>query len=229
MRPMTLTGLAAACLLALAGCDDGGTDGGALATLDAQVAVDGGAADRGAVDGGGAADLGAEVDAALPDAALPDALAPDAMAPVAQLMVVEGHERDIGGNWLCAGQPSEGRVRALVDQGAVIISLRTPGEDPFDEPGLVAELGGTFIRYPTTGADYDTVAFREAMYDLYDGWRAQDVPVYLHCASGNRAGASWALYNAERLGLPADEAIALGRAAGLTGLEGRVRAILGVD
>jgi hypothetical protein len=72
-------------------------------------------------------------------------------------------------------------------------------------------LGGTFIRYPTTSANYETVAFREAMYDLYDAQLDAGVTVYLHCASSNRVGASWALYQAERKGVPAEEAIVTGR------------------
>ena len=89
-------------------------------------------------------------------------------------------------------------------------------------------LGGTFLRYPTSPADYNNVQFREALYDLYDEHRALDPPVYLHCASGNRAGASWALYQAERLGTDAEEAVSLGRAAGLSSLETTVRSILGL-
>jgi protein tyrosine phosphatase (PTP) superfamily phosphohydrolase (DUF442 family) len=142
--------------------------------------------------------------------------------------VTESYESDIGGRWISAGQPTDVRVEDVVGQGATVISLRLSSEDPFDEPALIESLGGTFIRYPTTPADYNNVAFREALYDLYDEHRAGEPPVYLHCASGNRAGASWALYQAERLGTDSEEAVTLGKAAGLGSLETTVRTILGL-
>jgi hypothetical protein len=49
--------------------------------------------------------------------------------------------------------------------------------------------------------------------------------VYLHCASSNHVGPSWALYHAERLGVPPEEALAMGRAAGLGSLEALVREV----
>lgn len=236
MRRLWVLGLLA--LVWTAGCDDS-SGGGEPALGDCGLAVEkclaqdaGAEADQALADMG-ATDLGATVDAepmdALVDAEPMDAAAPDAEPP-ATLTATEGHEHEVEGNWLVAGQPSEARLTELVELGAVIISLRTPGEDPFDEQGLVEGLGGTFIRYATTPADYDQVAFREGMYDLYDEWRDPPVPVYLHCASANRAGTSWALYLAERQGVPGEEAIARGRAAGMgAALEARVRSILGLD
>ena len=50
----------------------------------------------------------------------------------------------------------------------------------------------------------------------------------LHCASGNRAGALLALEQAQQDGLPAAQALALGKAAGLTHLEPAVRKALGL-
>lgn len=142
------------------------------------------------------------------------------------LTATQSHEAEILYGWLAAGQPSEDRLREVVEQGAVVISLRAVAEDPFDEPALVESLGGTFIRYPTSGPDYDSVDFREGMYDLYDEQLDAGNLVYLHCASSNRVGASWALYQAERKGVPAEEAIQMGRDAGLSSLESRVRAVL---
>lgn len=174
------------------------------------------------------ADAGADVQEQAPDSgtATPDA-APDLEdRPV--LVATESYEADILYGWVAAGQPTEARLEEVVATGATIISLRLPAEDPFDEPGLIASLGGTFIRYPVSPTDYDSVAFREAMYDLYDAELDAGNIVYLHCASSNRVGASWALYQAERKGVDGEEAIAMGRAAGLGSLETRVREILGL-
>lgn len=212
--------------LALAGCE--GEDGGDAA--DARVEETAADAENMAADVG-IADMDDEVDAAVEaDAAdgdpVPDAGEPLDAAPAAQLNATEPYERAVEFGWIAAGQPTEARVREIVAAGVPIISLRYPQEDPFDEAALVAELGGRFERYATSGADYDSVAFRDAMYDLYDGYIEAGGTVYLHCASSNRVGASWALYHGERLGLGVDEAIAVGQAAGLSGLVGRVRAIL---
>lgn len=165
-------------------------------------------------------------DATLDAAAPPDAAPPDA-APEPVIVPAPG-EHDLGESWIGSGQPSEARVRELITAGARIISLRYPDEDPFDEPAVVESLGGVFIRYPTQGMQYYEEAFREGMFDLYDEQHDLGGPVYLHCASSNRVGASWALYNALRRGVPAEEAIELGRAAGLTSLESLVRDVLGL-
>ncbi len=172
-------------------------------------------------------DIGALSDVAQDDAGInADASADAEVLPT--LVASGGNEADILYGWVAAGQPSEQRVREIIATGATIISLRAVSEDPFDEPALIDSLGGTFIRYPTASANYESVAFREAMYDLYDAQLDAGVTVYLHCASSNRVGASWALYQAERKGVPSEEAIALGKTAGLASLESLVRQILGV-
>jgi protein tyrosine phosphatase (PTP) superfamily phosphohydrolase (DUF442 family) len=142
--------------------------------------------------------------------------------------VTESYEADIGEGWIAAGQPTQARLEDVVGQGARILSLRHASEEAFDEQALVESLGGTFIRYATSGSDYENVAFREAMYDLYDAEHEKGGPVYLHCASSNRVGASWALYNAERKGVAAEDALELGRQAGLGSLESMVMDILGL-
>lgn len=215
--------------VALAGCDDGGDDPAAEAN-DAAVAIemDQGAearVDATAPDEGVAPDAGAALDMAADMAPILDV---DMAAAPVILRASEPYERDVDFDWIAAGQPSEARLRAVVEAGVPVISLRYPNEDPFDEAGLIESLGGSFTRYATSGADYDSVDFREGMYDLYEAAIAAGGTVYLHCASSNRVGASWALFHAERLGLDAEAALEKGRAAGLSGLEGRVRAILGL-
>jgi protein tyrosine phosphatase (PTP) superfamily phosphohydrolase (DUF442 family) len=214
-------------LVALVGCDDG-SDGALVADCGSPIACELTAADAAGLDTG--VELDAELLAdmgPLPDMAEIDAMLPDA-APVEMLTVVERHEHDIGHNWLSAGQPSEARVRQLVGMGAAIISLRYPQEDPFDEPALVAELGGTYTRYPVQASDYEDPDFREALYDIYDAHMEAGGPVYMHCASSNRAGASWALYQAERVGVDPEEALELGRQAGMSSTAALVRGILGL-
>lgn len=52
-------------------------------------------------------------------------------------------------------------------------------------------------------------------------------PVLLHCASGNRAGALLALIAASD-GMPAEDAVELGRLGGMTSMEAPVREVLGL-
>ena len=178
----------------------------------------------------GLADMGALADTAVdePDTSLEDAQSAPDVDERPTLEASGANEADILYGWVAAGQPSEARVEEVVATGAVIISLRDQSEDPFDEPALVDSLGGTFIRYATQSSDYDDPAFREAMYDLYDEQLDAGNIVYLHCASSNRVGASWALYQAERKGVEAEAALQMGRDAGLTSLESRVREVLGL-
>ena len=145
------------------------------------------------------------------------------------LAVVEEHERDLGGGWLGGGQPSEARLRQVVEGRARVITLRAPTEDPgYDEAAVVAAAGERLRVLPTSASSFRDVAFRKALYDLLDRERAQLGPVYLHCGSGNRVGAAWALYQAERLGVAPGKALELGKAAGLSSLEPEVRRLLGL-
>ncbi len=198
---------------------DGTTSCMALACADAGSNPD---------DGGAGPDSG---DEPSPDAGNDTASTSDAAdsGDSPTLSATESNEADILYGWVAAGQPTEERVEEIVATGATIISLRLESEDPFDEPGLIDSLGGTFIRYPTRGSDYDDVDFREGMYDLYDEQLEAGNIVYLHCASSNRVGASWALYQAERKDVPPEEAIEMGKDAGLSSLEDRVREILGLQ
>lgn len=237
-HPLPRTLLALWLTLLLAGC---GADGGATAAdpgagtgqgaanSDAGADSHGTAGDAGAVDGG-------QTDAATADAGGQDgATGADDANPVdtwaerrAAFVPTAGHEHALGGGWIGAGQPSQARLKEVVALGARVLSLRVASEDPFDEEALVEAAGGTFIRYPVVASKYYDKPFREALYDLYDAQHEEGGLVYLHCASSNRVGASWALYQAERKNVPVADAIALGKAAGMTGLTQLVEEILGV-
>ena len=64
-------------------------------------------------------------------------------------------------------------------------------------------------------------------YRLWQALQGAPGKVLVHCSTGNRAGALMALA-AHAQGLPAADALALGKAAGLTGLEPAVRGKLGL-
>lgn len=115
------------------------------------------------------------------------------------------------------GQPSQDDLARLKSEGVrTVIDLRGPQEDRgYDEAAEARRLGMTYFALPITGKDDVTPANAKALGELL---RAQDGNVLLHCASGNRVGALLAMDAAAR-GVPREEALELGRKAGLRSLE----------
>ena len=62
---------------------------------------------------------------------------------------------------------------------------------------------------------------------IYTALSTAGTPVLVHCGSGNRVGALFALRAAWLQGVAPAQAVALGRAAGMTALEPAIRGILG--
>lgn len=112
-----------------------------------------------------------------------------------------------------------GRVR---DAGIThVIDLTPDAETPdFDEATAVRAAGLAYSNLPLRGA-VDLTRENVVAFDALV--RGAQRPVLVHCASGNRVGAMAALRAAWVQGLPAEEAVAIGRAWGLKGLEGEVR------
>lgn len=102
-----------------------------------------------------------------------------------------------------------------------VIDLTPDDETPdFNEAATVRDSGLAYSNLPLRGgADLtrDNVMAFDALM------RSARRPVLVHCASGNRVGAMAALRAAWIEGRPADEAIAIGKAWGLKGLESEVR------
>jgi uncharacterized protein (TIGR01244 family) len=123
-----------------------------------------------------------------------------------------------------AGQPSAEALAELAKQGYVtVIDLRGVEEDRgFDEAATVEGLGMSYIQLPVSGADdvsYENAnALDRILSDLHG-------PVLLHCSSSNRVGALLAL-RAKLNGADEDEALALGKKAGLTRLQPTVEEVL---
>lgn len=115
------------------------------------------------------------------------------------------------------GQPDADAFRRLVEDAGVqtVVSFRRPQELAqldFDEPALMETLGVRFINIPVmpdtfSKADVDRLA---AVLDKTEG------PILLHCSSSNRVGGVWTTYLVQYRGLALEEALHLGRAAGLS-------------
>lgn len=124
-------------------------------------------------------------------------------------------------DYLSSGQPTPAALERLAAAGfAGVVDLRTADERRGFDEAAVAEMHG--LRYESlpvagsAGVTFENAATLEAILASFDG------PVLLHCASGNRVGALLAL-RAKAAGADDTEALAAGRAAGLTDLERVVR------
>ena len=122
-----------------------------------------------------------------------------------------------------AGQPDAATLKVFAENGyAAVIDLRTAGEDRgLDEQAVVEELGMTYVAMPV-GRHGITFENAQALDKLLAEF---DEPVLLHCGSSNRVGALLAL-RASIKGADDDEALQIGRKAGLTSLEPAVRGAL---
>ncbi|MDH3255374.1 MAG: sulfur transferase domain-containing protein [Acidobacteriota bacterium] len=126
---------------------------------------------------------------------------------------------------ISGGQPMPEQLRAARDAGyKTVINLRRPSESGVgNEPEIVAGLGMEYLSIPIDDAagltKENTAAFTSAL-------ESAEYPIVLHCSSGNRIGALFALKAYWIDGKNAEEALEIGLAAGLTRLETAVEKIL---
>jgi uncharacterized protein (TIGR01244 family) len=150
------------------------------------------------------------------------ALLPAAESPLASLpkhVALDAHRH-------VSGQPSAQAIEQLRAAGiTTVIDLRPDEETPdLDEKALAAKSGLKYHPLPITGAA-DLTRENVLRFDqLLKETRAEDV--LIHCASGNRVGAMLALQARWLQGKSAADSLAIGKAAGLTGLSSDVQALL---
>jgi protein tyrosine phosphatase (PTP) superfamily phosphohydrolase (DUF442 family) len=131
-------------------------------------------------------------------------------------------------NVLTAGQPTEEQMAALIELGYTnFVSLRPPTENGAGwEETRMRELGDvSFSRISVAGAGGLTRENVEALDRILDEAGAENSVVY--CASSNRVGGLLALRAFWLEGASPEEALALGREAGLRGLEPAVAELMG--
>ncbi len=129
------------------------------------------------------------------------------------------------GKVLTGGQPSEADLELLRTRGVTtVVSLRRADEDvPFDEEAKAEELGMSFIRIPVgTGQGLDPETAKQLRQTL----DAASGPVLLHCGSGNRVGGMYAINAFANDGKSIEEALKIGRSAGMTRFEPTILEIL---
>ena len=127
---------------------------------------------------------------------------------------------------LTGGQPTPEQLDELAQAGyKTVVNLRTEGEEgDWDAAARSAELGLDYRRLPISTADGLDVTGATAL----DALLADDSlrPMVVHCGSGNRVGALFALRAFHLQDADAEAALEIGRRAGLTRLEERVRPLL---
>jgi uncharacterized protein (TIGR01244 family) len=130
-----------------------------------------------------------------------------------------------GGTLVLGGAPTPQQLAVFADKGfTTVIDLRSPKEPGYEQESDQAKLlGMTWKGLPIAGAGDLSFANARAMLKLLE---EAEGPVLLHCASGNRVGALFALGIGQIRGTTVDEAIAYGKARGLTRLEPVVRELL---
>lgn len=129
---------------------------------------------------------------------------------------------------LCAaGQPGSSAWAPLARAGVrTVVNLRPAEEMPErDEAQEVREAGLAYVHIPVAGAEALT---RGAAYALQQVLLTSPTTVLVHCSSANRAGALIALADAWFGSRDIENALALGRDAGMSALEPTVRVMLGV-
>lgn len=128
---------------------------------------------------------------------------------------------------LSGGQPSSAQLAAAQAAGyRSVINLRNgtePGVASWGE--AVVAQGLAYHHLPIAGGAGITKENALAFAELLD---AAAKPAIAHCGSGNRIGALAALIAFHQDGKGAAEALSIGRAWGLTGLEPVVRKQLGI-
>ncbi|MDR2216561.1 MAG: hypothetical protein LBE59_12090 [Nevskiaceae bacterium] len=125
-----------------------------------------------------------------------------------------------------SGQPSGDQLALLHSAGIHnVIDLRPDAEHgDFDERMVVVHLGLGYDSLPIRGTQDMTPENVKTFDQLLT--RKQADGVLVHCASGNRVGAMMALRARWLQGKSALEALAIGKASGLTSLEADVRKLL---
>jgi protein tyrosine phosphatase (PTP) superfamily phosphohydrolase (DUF442 family) len=129
-------------------------------------------------------------------------------------------------NVATAGRPSPEQFELAKRRGVTRIVNLCPHSEPcgYDEPALIAGLGLDYVNIPVAGAADLSEDNARQLASALDGL---DGHALVHCASSNRVGALFAIKAATLDGKGVDDAIEIGRAAGLRAMEPAVRQLLG--
>lgn len=132
------------------------------------------------------------------------------------------------GRFFIAGQPDKLALeRAKAEDVSIVINLRGESESDWDEAGAAGSLGLEFYQVPVDGGAEQLAT--GPLVKISEIVQANpDAKILVHCASGTRASAWFAVYLADYMGMGVDEAIAVANQTGLNrkSMEDKVRAYL---
>ena len=127
--------------------------------------------------------------------------------------------------YITGGQPSVSDLKKLATAGVeVVINLRGKGEFLiFNEQQIVEQLGMKYISIPVSNAqDIST----ESITKFHQSLAFVEGKALVHCATGNRVGAFFALESHQFNNKSLEQAIQIGKQAGLTRLEKYVEKVI---
>lgn len=134
--------------------------------------------------------------------------------------------REISEGILVGGQPTPEQLADARKLGyKTVINLRTEGERGSLGRQETERLGLRYVAIPVAGSEGVT---EENARRLARALKDAEYPVIVHCASGNRVGAIFAMKSYYVDDIDAEKALTIGKAAGLTRLEPVVRQRLGL-
>jgi uncharacterized protein (TIGR01244 family) len=140
--------------------------------------------------------------------------------------MIINHWHQIEPGLFSAGQPLAQEWAEIAAKGiTTVINLRPENEQSeVDEEKLVAAHEMNYIQLPIASTDDLTPENVRLFATLVDQYRGGGLLV--HCGSGNRVGAMFALSQFRKSDMSIEQAIKYGHKAGLTGLEQEVIEIL---
>lgn len=130
-------------------------------------------------------------------------------------------------NTLTGGQPTFDQLKKASETGfKAVINLRADGElpDPEQESTWVEGLGMKYFHIPVAGAEGLTLENTQLFAEVLS--KTENYPLIVHCKSGNRVGAMFALKAFHIEGKNIEEALLIGESAGLTSLAPAVKKVL---
>jgi uncharacterized protein (TIGR01244 family) len=117
------------------------------------------------------------------------------------------------GKFYISGQLNVESLAQAKEAGVeTIINIREPEEMTWDEESAVVTAGFDYHHIPVSRQG----AYEPAAFTAIKEASAGDEPIWLHCASGNRAAGWFAAYLVIEKGYDIEEALAIGDRLGIT-------------
>ncbi len=148
------------------------------------------------------------------------------LAPVAATMIEIPNAKIHETYLLVGGQPTLEHLKEAAEAGyKSVLNLRSGKEKAqVDQETMVEGLGMRYVHIPISSGKELTVANAKLLAEIVAD--PTQLPSMVHCASGNRVGALFAIKAAMLDGASAEHALELGKNAGMTRLEPVVRQLL---